>query len=108
MSRMITVKIDSDDLIEMLCDRFDLMWSAQDRLSYDEEELWHTLFEIIVAHGAFDKNNFSVSEIVDNAYVNEYRCLTRDACIDEYGFDPVFDDSRVIIHDDDLYIISRR
>ena len=33
MSRMITVKIDSDTLTEMLWERFDNVWSEQDRLS---------------------------------------------------------------------------
>jgi hypothetical protein len=106
---MITVKIDSDILTEMLCDRFDLMWSAQDRLSSDEEELWHTLFEEIVDNEMFNANDFDVAEIVDNSYITEFRCRSREECIDEYGFDPEEDeDGRVFVSNGDLYIISTR
>lgn len=106
---MITIKIDSDVLIEMLWERFDNMWSAQDGLSRDEEELWHSLFAEIIDNEAFNANDFDVAEIVDNSYVNEFRCLTREECIDEYGFDPEEDDEgRVWVTDGNLYIISTR
>ena len=104
---MITIKIDSDVLIEMLWERFDNMWS--DGLSKDEEELWHQLFAEIIDERAFDANDFDVAEIVDNSYVNEFRCLTREECIDEYKFDPEDDDEgRVWVYDGNLYIISTR
>lgn len=109
MSRMISVKIDSDILTEMLWERFDNMWSEQDRLSSDEEELWHALFEEIIDNEIFNANDFDVAEIVDNSYVNEFRCLSREDCIDEYGFDPEEDeDGRVFVSNGDLYIISTR
>ena len=109
MSRMLTVKIDSDILTEMLCERFDNMWSEQDRLSSDEEILWHALFEEIIDNDMFDANDFDVAEIVDNSYVNEYSCYTRDDCIQYCGFDPEEDeDGRVFVSNGDLYIISER
>ena len=105
---MITVKIDSDVLTEMLWERFDNMWAHNCR-STDEEELWHRFFEELIDNEVFNANDFDVAEIVDNSYVNEFRCLTREECIDEYGFDPEEDDDgRVWVYDGNLYIISTR
>lgn len=105
MSRMITVKIDSDDMIEMLCDRV-ADWT---KTSFgDEYDLWCEYYEMAVDNGLYDDmEDFNVGVIVDNDYVNYLTCVTREECIDDYGFDPEEDeDGRVMVSNGDLYIIS--
>ena len=107
MSRMITVKIDSETLTDMLCDQV-ADWT---NTSFgDEYDLWCDYYEMAVDSGFYDDmEDFSVAYIVDNDYVNYLQCITREDCIDEYGFDPEEDeDGRVMVSNGDgLYIIIR-
>lgn len=105
MSRMITVQIDSDDMIEMLMDRLSAYWL---KTSLGEEyDLWLQYYTDAVENGYYDGSDFNIAEIVDNDYVNYINFMDRESCIDEYGFDPEEDeDGRVLATDGEYYLIS--
>jgi hypothetical protein len=61
---MITVKIDEETALEMLCDRV-RVWKQG-----EEAELFDKMYESYVYSGCFDGGEFDVKSIVDNDIVN--------------------------------------
>ncbi|MBO7712303.1 MAG: hypothetical protein J6S85_01970 [Methanobrevibacter sp.] len=61
---MITVKIDEDTALEMLCDRVDFWRDGE------EADLFKKMYEHYVYNGLFDGAEFDVKSIVDNDVVN--------------------------------------
>ena len=66
MRDYIQVRIDRNELLEMLIDRLETMWTNDD----DAIELYSDMYERYIDDGVFDNIKFSVSEIVDNDWVN--------------------------------------
>jgi len=86
MSRMITVHIDSDTLIDMLYERA-IEWDKQ--IPWGARDLWYDFYTERVEGGLYDDmDDFSVSVIVDNDIINYYTTYTKDEFISEYGIDP--------------------
>ena len=101
MGRSITVTIDSDDLVEMLCDRV-AYWS--DKIPYGAEELFYQYYEDMVDAGAYDgMKDFSVAMIVDNDIINDIDVVDEKE-LAERGIDP--DDA--LMSDGKLYLIDAR
>lgn len=65
MGRMISIQMDSDDMIEALVDRVGYWTNNSDVL-----ELFEQYYEHAVEGGCFDGSEFDVMSIVDNDYVN--------------------------------------
>lgn len=63
--RLITVKIDSDDVVEQLMNRLDY-WTKD----YIAHELYEQMYENYAEDGLFDDIEFDVMKIVDNDWVN--------------------------------------
>ena len=62
---MITVKIDEEDLLEMLVDRVG-HWTDDDEVI----ELYSKYYENMVYGGCFEEAEINIASIVDNDYVN--------------------------------------
>ena len=73
MGRMIDIKMDSDDMIEALCERV-RYWTDDS----DVIELFEQYYEYRVEGGCFDGSEFDVMSIVDNDYVNNTSVITRE------------------------------
>ena len=101
MSRMITVQIDSDDMIDMLLDRL-AVWTKT--TFGDEWDCWVSYIEDLVEGGALDDCEFSVMGIIDNLYVNDTSMITKDEW-DNYGIESE-DDDRILSHVGDYYLVS--
>lgn len=67
MSRMHTVKIDEDTMIEMLMDRLITAWNPDDP---DIVEIYHQYYTDMVENGVYDNTEFDVMDIVDNDWIN--------------------------------------
>lgn len=67
---MITVKIEEEDLINLLDERVGF-WTDDK----DVAELYHRYYENAVYGGLFDDCEFNVNVIVDNDYVNNMRVV---------------------------------
>ena len=65
MGRTISIQMDSDDMIQALCDRVKYWTDDSDIL-----ELFEQYYEHAVDNGYFDGCEFNVMSIVDNDYVN--------------------------------------
>ena len=65
MGRMISIQMDSDDMIEALCNRVGCWTDDSDVI-----ELFTQYYENAVNNGCFDGCEFNVMSIVDNDYVN--------------------------------------
>lgn len=72
MGRTIEVRIDTDDLCEMLQDRV-RYWTDDSEVL----ELFDEYYEYAVDNGYFDGATLDVMSIVDNDYVNNFSILTR-------------------------------
>ncbi|TLD95401.1 hypothetical protein LS71_008315 [Helicobacter jaachi] len=74
MGNFINVRIDSDTLLSMLCNRVDEFGGNM----YDDEErmLFKNMYEHYVDAGIFEERKFDVMHIVDNDLVNYCSILT--------------------------------
>ena len=91
MGRLITVKIDSDDMIEMLCDRLS-DWAHG--VSYD---LFSEYYKMAVEEGWYDNSEFNPMIIVDNDWVNDMEVITKDE-FDDFDIKDE-DDERIVLTD---------
>ena len=73
MGRTISIQMDSDDMIQALCDRVKYWTDDSDIL-----ELFEQYYEHAVEGGYFDGCEFNVMSIVDNDYVNNTSIMTRE------------------------------
>ena len=104
MSRMVNVMIDSDDMIEMLCDRLADWTNGTYSPDY---ELFSQYYEDAVDNMFYDDSEFNPALIVDNDWVNEMTVITEDE-FDNWNIDDE-DDARIILSDGEgHYLISRR
>ena len=78
MGRMIDIQMDSDDMIDALCDRV-RYWTDDS----DVIELFEQYYEHMVENGCFDGCEFDVMSIVDNDYVNYKGIVRKDDCSEE-------------------------
>ena len=102
MGRMINVTIDSDDMIEMLCDRLADWTNGTMNPDYD---LFSQYYEMAVEEGYYDDSEFNPALIVDNDWVNYMSVITEDE-FEQYGIEDT-DDERIILSDEDgHYLIS--
>lgn len=76
MSRMVSIQMDSDDMIEALVERLHT-WTDDE----DVREVFEQYYENAVFNGCFDGCEFNVMSIVDNDYVNNMSITS----IDEYN-----------------------
>jgi hypothetical protein len=72
MGRMISIQMDSDDMIEALIERVGSWTNDSDVI-----ELFEQYYENAVENGCFDGCEFNVMSIVDNDYVNNTSVITR-------------------------------
>ena len=101
MGKMINVTIDSDDMIEMLCDRLQ-EWTNTFSPEY---ELFSQYYEEAVENGYYDDSEFNPALIVDNDWVNYMLVITEDD-FDNYNIEDE-DDERIILSDGEgHYLIS--
>lgn len=96
MNDYITVRIDKEDALNMLIARVEF-WTDDDVT----RDLFTQYYSDVLDAGCFDDGDFSVSYIVDNDYINNYKIGTRDDIAAEYG---EIDESRVHAQVDD-YIL---
>jgi len=107
MGRPITITIDSDDLIEMFCDRV-AFWS--DSLNPQAQDLFCDYYAELVEDGVFDgMKDFSVANIVDNDVVNEIDVVVKED-LPEYNIDLDNDEGtdRILYSDGETFLISAR
>lgn len=76
MGRMVSIQMDSDDMIEALVERLHT-WTNDE----DVREVFEQYYENLVESGCFDGCEFNVMSIVDNDYVNNLSITS----IDEYN-----------------------
>ena len=69
----VTVKIDSEDLLEILMDRVKV-WTGDDEVL----DLFEKYYENAIFSGCFDHAELNIMSIVDNDYVNNTQILDRD------------------------------
>lgn len=102
MGRYIRVQIDSDDMIQMLIDRLDV-WA--DKMDSDAYECYAQYLENCVEDGVFDDmKDFDPKVIVDNLYVNDTSCITKDE-FSQWDIEDE-DDERILEHVGDYYLID--
>ena len=70
---MITVKIDEDDLLDMLMDRVGYWTDDKDTL-----DLFEQYYDHMVNGGCFDGAELDIMSIVDNDYINNTTIVTRE------------------------------
>lgn len=71
---MIRLYMDADEMLELLLDRLEEYWT---KTKYSAAyNLFEKLYTERVANGNFFDSKFSVSEIVDNDYVNNYSIIS--------------------------------
>ena len=63
--KMVTVKINDDDLLEMLVNRLDY-WTDDS----DIKDLYRKMYEHLIDGGCFEGAELNISLIVDNDYIN--------------------------------------
>ena len=73
MGRMISIRMDSDDMIEALVERLHT-WTNDE----DTRELFEQYYEHMVEGGCYDGREFDIMSIVDNDYVNNLSIVTRE------------------------------
>ena len=111
MSRMITIHIDSDDLIEMLCERVGFWDNA---IPYGAMDLWYDFYTNMVEGGAYDDmDDFDVKVIVDNDIINNYNTYDKEEFISNYDIDPddeeamdEFREDHDVYSDGEYFIVS--
>lgn len=81
---MITVKIDEDDLLDMLMNRLIEFWTKGNK---KVEELFEKMYQNEIDNGVFEGSTLDIADIVDNDYVNYTRVIHKD----EDGFDELLD-----------------
>lgn len=102
MGKSIHVTIDSDDMIEILCDRLQEWTNGTFSPEY---ELFSQYYEMAVEEGYYDNSEFNPALIVDNDWVNYMSVITEDE-FDQYGIEDE-DDERIILSDGEgHYLIS--
>lgn len=76
---MVNIRVDENDLLDMLIDRLDF-W----HIDGETRKLYEDMYESLVWDGCFDGMNFDVKQIVDNDYVNNCSVIDEtDECYNE-------------------------
>lgn len=81
---MARINLDNDELLGMLTDRLATVWNVDPQSP--EMGLYESMWERMIEGGCFDSDyEFTISEIVDNDWVNNYRIVYKgEADWDEY------------------------
>ena len=85
MRDYIEVRIDRDDALDMLMNRLSDRWTDED----DVYDLFEQMYTKYIDEGVFDGQEFNVSVIVDNDYVNYCDVIREgddyyDECVEAY------------------------
>ena len=70
---LVNVKIDSEDLVDLLIDRLEKMWTQDENIL----SLYRKMYEDYCDDGCWDGCKFDVAEIVDNDWVNYCRVIDK-------------------------------
>lgn len=81
---MARINLDNDELLGLLTDRLEKMWNVEPHST--EMKLYESMWERMIDGGCFDGDHeFTISEIVDNDWVNNYRIVYKgESDWDEY------------------------
>lgn len=86
---MARINLDNDELLGLLTDRLEKMWNVEPHST--EMKLYESMWEHLIEDGCFDGDHeFTISEIVDNDWVNNYRVVFMgeydwEACLTAYN-----------------------
>lgn len=71
---MARINIDNDELLGLLTDRLATVWNVDPHST--EMGLYESMWERLITDGCFDgEHEFTIAEIVDNDWVNNYRVI---------------------------------
>lgn len=70
---LVNVKIDSEDLVDLLMDRLEKMWTQDE----DILNLYRKMYEDYCDNGYWDGYEFDVMKIVDNDWVNYCKIIDK-------------------------------
>lgn len=97
---MITVRIDEQDLLEMLMDRVNF-WINDE----DVTELFENYYEDMIQSGVFDNCKLDIMAIVDNDYVNNTVIINKED-FEQYNIESEIDDKIIAFDKEkDLYLV---
>lgn len=68
---LVNVKIDSEDLVDLLMDRLEKMWTQDENVL----NLYRKMYEDYCDGGCWDGCEFDVMQIVDNDWVNNCKVI---------------------------------
>lgn len=99
---MVNVRIDKDDLLEMLLDRVEF-WNNDT----DVEKLYEVYYSELIDNGCFDGAELDIKFIVDNDYVNNYQIYESiDDIMRDFNASEEKARWRVVAECDGLYLVS--
>lgn len=68
------INLETDELLNLFTDRLATVWNVDPRST--EMKLYESMWERMIDDGCFDSDyEFTISEIVDNDWVNNYRVV---------------------------------
>lgn len=98
---MARINLDNDDLLNLFTDRLEKMWNVEPRST--EMKLYESMWERLITDGCFDGDcTFTIAEIVDNDWVNNYRVIYKgesdwDECASAYDNNEWETENRIAI-----------
>lgn len=95
---MVTVRIEEEDLLEMLMDRVRFWTDDPDCL-----DLFEMYYDNMIQGGAFDYCDFNVMAIVDNDYVNWLDVISEED-FENYHIEDE-NDERIVAHNNGLFLV---
>lgn len=95
---MVTVRIEEENLLEMLMDRVRFWTEDPDYLA-----LFEMYYDNMIQGGAFDYSDFDVMVIVDNDYVNWLNVISKED-FENYNIEDE-NDERIVAHNNGLFLV---
>ena len=95
---MVTVRIEEENLLEMLMNRVRFWTEDPDYLA-----LFEMYYDNMIQGGAFDYCDFDVMVIVDNDYVNWLNVISKED-FENYNIEDE-NDERIVAHNNGLFLV---
>lgn len=95
------INLETDELLNLFIDRLEKRWNVEPHST--EMKLYESMWERMIDDGCFDgEHEFSISEIVDNDWVNNYRTVFMgdddwEACLTAYNNNEYETESGLVI-----------
>lgn len=97
---MFTIRIDEQELLEMLMDRVKFWTSDEDTI-----DLYEDYYERLIDSGCFEGRELDIMLIVDNDYVNNLTTISKED-FKRYNIKSEMDDRIIVFNKEkDLYLV---